>query len=168
MLQDAVGRQPLQPYGGPLCRRANGVAQAGIALVHDPVEQAGDLLRAGTALLIVRRPCQRSRERFAVSIRRHFGELAILRKRRLVVPRLDDHHANTKRPYLHPQCFGQAFQGEFGSAVHGLVRNRDHSADRADIHDVAAALAAHGGQHRAANPQSAKEIDFELLFGFLD
>ena len=42
------------------------------------------------------------------------------------------------------------------------------TADGTDIDDIAAALPAHGGQHRAADSISAKEIDFELPPGFLN
>src|SRR5580704_13800584 len=66
IFHEAVGREPLQPDGGPLWYGSDGVAQAGIAVVHDPVQEARNLLRAGASLLVVGRSRQCCFKRSAV------------------------------------------------------------------------------------------------------
>ena len=85
-----------------------------------------------------------------------------------MVARLDDHHPNTKWPYLQAEGFAQSFQGKFGGAVHRLVRDRDQAADRTDVDDVATALPPHGRQHSAADPECAEEINLQLPLRLFD
>src|ERR1700691_1506181 len=80
VLEDAGGRNSLQPHRGTLREKADRVPQPRMWLVHDAINQTANLLRAGTVLLVVSRfaQCCRNRRTIGPDGAQTFRELAIL------------------------------------------------------------------------------------------
>lgn len=75
---------------------------------------------------------------------------------------LDQHDADAKLPRLEAERLAHALDGEFAGAVEPAERRAEETRERADVDDVAAALAPHRRQHGAAEAEHAEEIRLEL------
>jgi hypothetical protein len=82
--------------------------------------------------------------------------------------RFDVHHPNTETVYLVRKRFTETLECPLGRRVRDLVRCRDETRDRRDVHDCAGAAFAHAWQYRLDAAHGAEVVGFEHLpvFGF--
>ncbi len=74
---------------------------------------------------------------------------------------MNNRDAHAEAAHLVIERFGIALDGMFGGRVMGVEGGRDDPQPGAHVQDAAAALLAHGGQDRIADPHHTEHIRFE-------